>query len=426
MKSRFFLAAVFALTVVPVSYGDAWPTWRGDQMGSGVTQETNLPLEWGPEKNVKWRVELPEGGNSTPIILGDRVFVTQPITEEKWRGLMCFDRNTGKLLWKQGLVYAKEERTHRTNLYCSASPVTDGEMVVASYGSAGLVAYDLDGNQLWHRDLGALDHTWGNSSSPLIYGGLVIHYHGPAKNAVLYGLDKKSGETVWAWNEPVWKPGERTDGFQGRSDEGIIGAFSTPILVDAGEREELVMSFPMEMKGFNPVTGKELWSASGLNPLVYTSPMFSEGVVVAMGGYYGNSVAVRVGGEGEVTESHRLWKEERHNGGIGTGVVHEGHYYYHNSGGVVFCDEIATGKTIWKDRLPGSGKSWGSFLLSGDQIYTLSQAGDTVVLRATTEGLDVLAQSSLGEHTNSSLAPSDGAIFIRTHEALWCIEDAES
>tara|TARA_R110002096_G_scaffold104771_15_gene230744 strand:- start:109 stop:1386 length:1278 start_codon:yes stop_codon:yes gene_type:complete len=425
MNPCHVLLPALLFAVSPLCHADAWPSWRGDLLGSGVTQETDLPLEWGNDKNVKWRVELPEGGNSTPIILGDRVFVTQPVTAEKWRGLYCFDRETGKLLWKNGLVYEKQERTHRSNLFCSASPTTDGEMVVASYGSAGLVAYDLEGNQLWHRDLGALDHTWGNSSSPLIYGGLVLHYHGPAKNAVLYGLDKKSGETVWQWKEPAWKPGERTDGFRGNSDEGVIGAFSTPILIEGAKRDELVMSFPMEMKGFNPKTGEVLWTASGLNPLVYTSPMYSDGVVVAMGGYYGNSVGVRVGGDGDVTASHRLWQEVRHNGGIGTGVIHEGHYYYHNSGGVVFCDNIQTGETVWKDRLPLSGKSWGSLLLAGDKIYTLSQAGDTIVLNATPEGMEVLAENTLGEQTNSSLAPSQGAFFIRTHEALWCIESGE-
>ncbi len=392
-------------------------------MGSGITSETKLPLEWGREENVKWRVDLPEGGNSTPIIYGDRVFVTQPITEENWRGLYCFDRNTGELLWKQGVVYDQEETTHRTNLYCSASPTTDGKMVVASYGSAGVYAYDFEGNQLWHRDLGAIHHTRGNSTTPLIVGGLVIHYHGPAKNAKLYGLDKQTGETVWEWQEPEWDASGRTDGFQGREQEGVIGAFSTPILVPNGDQEELIMSFPMELKSFNPLTGDVLWTSKGLNPLVYTSPMASEGIVVAMGGYHGNSIGVRLGGSGDVTESHRLWREVRHHGGIGTGVIYQGHYYYQNSGGVVYCDNIKTGENIWKDRLPGAGKSWGSFVLSGDRVYSLSQAGDTVVFKASPEAFEVLAQSDLQEHTNSSLAIANGAIFIRTHEALWCIAE---
>lgn len=392
-----------------------WPAWRGDASGSGSAAETDLPLEWGKDKNVAWRVELPDRGNSTPIIWGDRVFVTQAIEESKWRGLMCFNRADGKLLWKSGLTYAQSERTHRDNPPCSASPTTDGEVVIAAYGSAGVAAYDFEGNELWRRDFGALDHTWGNSTSPVLHGGLVFHYQGPAKGAFLAALDKKTGETVWKWDEPNWKTGPRTDGFSGRDDEGVIGSWSTPIIVN----DELVMSFPMEIKSFDPKSGKQLWTCEGLNPLVYTSPVAADGVVVAMGGYSGNSVAVRTGGE-------RLWQEVRHFGGIGSGVIKDGHLYAQDAGGIAHCVELSTGKTVWKDRLPGAGKSWGSFILVGDLIYTLSQPGDTVVFKASPKGLEVVAQSDVGEHTNSSLAASDGDIFIRTYEALWRISKPKS
>lgn len=420
MKSSSSLALFLSAALCAPVLADPWPFWRGDVQGSGVTAETELPLEWSREQNVRWRVALPEPGNSTPVIHGDRVFVTQPVTAEHWRGLMCFDRADGSLLWKSGLTYDKEERTHRTNPYCSASPATDGSLVVAAYGSAGIAAYDFDGKQLWHRDLGAIDHVWGTSSSPVLHGDLCFHYHGPGKGAFLIALDKRTGETAWRFDEPDWEPGERTDGFAGQSD-GVIGAFSTPILVQAGDREELVMSFPMEMKAFDPATGEILWTSEGLNPLVYTSPAAGEGIVLAMGGYNGNSIAVRAGGSGDVTGSRRLWHKVRHNGGIGTGVVKDGLYYYQNSGGVAYCLEISTGETLWEARLPGAGKSWGSFLLSGDRVYSLSQAGDSVVFKASPEGLEVLAQSDLREETNSSIAPAGGELFIRTHEALWCI-----
>ncbi len=413
-----------ALTGISQADTGGWPAWRGDLLGSGRTTANDLPTEWGKEKNIRWRIDLPEAGNSTPVVHGDRVFVTQPVTETKWRGLMCFSREDGSLLWKNGVTHEKDEPTHRSNPYCSASPATDGELVIAYYGSAGIAAYDFAGKQLWHRDLGAISHTWGNSTSPLIHGDLVIQYHGPAKNAVLHALDKRTGATVWEWAEPVWKPGKRTDGFGDREGEGVIGSFSTPILVDTGEREELIMSFPMEMKAFDPKTGEVLWTCGGLNPLVYTSPVYSETekIVVAMGGYYGNSIGVKVGGNGDVTDSHRLWHLVRHNGGIGTGVVVGHHYYYQDSGGVAYCDDMKTGETLWKARLPGAGKSWGSFVLTADRhIYTLSQAGDTVVFKANPEKMEVIAQSDLGEETNSSLAIAGGELFVRTHESLWCV-----
>ena len=179
-------------------------------------------------------------------------------------------------------------------------------------------------------------------------------------------------------------------------------------------KDVLVMSFPLEIKAFDPATGEVLWTVQGLNPLVYTSPISGGGIIVAMGGYYGNSVGVTSGGE-------RLWQEVRHFGGIGTGVVKDGYLYAQDAGGIVRCVEMASGKTVWKDRLPGAGKSWGSYLLSGDLIYTLSQPGDSVVFKASPEKLEVVAQSDVGERTNSSLVATDGELLIRTYEALWCI-----
>jgi outer membrane protein assembly factor BamB len=408
-----------------ISHADdnTWPFWRGDASGSGYAISNSaqaLPLSWTPGKNIRWRTELPEPGNSTPVTANGRVFVTQPISAENWRGIFCFDAKSGKLIWKNGLIYDKRERTHRTNPYCSASPATDGQHVFASYGSAGIAAYDLDGKQIWHRDLGPITHEFGNSASPLLYGKLCIHYHGPGRGAFLIALDKNTGETVWQWDEPNWQPGVRTDGFRGQG-RGIIGSFSTPIILGDAQRPELVMSFPLEMKAFDPRNGKVHWTCTGLNPLVYTSPVAHKGVVVALGGYQGNSIAVRIGGEGDVTSTHRLWQLERHNGEVGTGVIHNDHLYYHDSSGIACCLDVATGEMLWKERLPGNGKSWGSFVLAGDLIYTLSQTGETIVFKANHTHLEAISQASVEEQTNSSLVPGADHFFIRTHKALWCV-----
>jgi outer membrane protein assembly factor BamB len=413
MKNVLLIAVTFVVSTIS-SYGENWPAWRNDNLGSGHTRDSGFPLTWGKNQNVKWRIPLPERGNSTPIVWGDRVFVTQAITAEKWRGLLCFNREDGRLLWKSGLTYDQAERTHGDNPYCSASPATDGKIVVAAYGSAGVAAYDFEGKELWRRDFGAIDHVWGNSTSPVIFGEMCFHYHGPSLGAALYGLDLKTGATIWKWDEPNWIPGPRTDGFREDRDKGIIGSFSTPIIVPQGQSSMLVMSFPLEMKAFEPTTGKILWTSEGLNPLVYTSPVAADGQIVAMGGYYGNSIATSLDGK-------KLWQEVRHFGGIGSGVIKDGFLYASNAGGVVHCVKMATGETVWKDRLPGAGKSWGSFILSGDKILTLSQPGDTVIFKANPEKLEVIAQSDIGEHTNSSLVISGDQVFIRTFEALWCI-----
>lgn len=415
------LICILLLTATSTLWAESWPAWRGNVSGSGVAVGRDAPRQWGVDSQVRWRVALPERGNSTPVVWGDRVFVTQAVSASNWRGLMCFDRANGKLLWKQGVTYDKPERTHQANPYCSASPATDGQRVVASYGSAGVVCYDMQGRELWRRDFGPVDHIWGNSSSPVLHGDLCYHYHGPGEGGFLVALDAKTGNTVWRFDEPAWDTDERTDNFRGQPGKGVTGSFSTPIIVNAGERTELIMSFPMELRALDPESGKTLWRCEGLNPLVYTSPVHADGIVVAMGGYAGTSIGVKVGGTGDVAATHRLWQLERHNGGIGSGVIKDGHLYYDNSGGIAFCLDIATGRTLWKARLPGQGKSWGSFVLIGDYIYTLSQTGETVIFKADPAGLDVAAHNKIGEMTNSSLVPSSSEIFIRTHEALWCI-----
>ncbi len=422
-SSTFLLSAILVISSSPALLAENWPAWRGDVLGSGETKETDLPRSWSKDSNVRWRTPLPDRGNSTPIIHGDKVFVTQCIEEDHWRGLICFDRKDGSLLWKNGLTYDKPERTHDTNPYCSASPATDGTRVVAAYGSAGIACYDFDGKELWKRDFGPVDHVWGTATSPVLHGDLCFYYHGPGKGALLVALDKNSGEIVWKYTEPQWVTEGRTDGFKDDPKDGVVGSFSTPIIANTGSRDELIMSFPNEIKAFDPTSGSELWSCGGLNPLVYTSPVFSNGNVVAMGGYFGNSVAVKTGGRGDVTPENRLWHETRHHGGIGSGVAKDGYLYYHNSSGIAHCIEIATGKPMWEERLPGKGKSWTSFLLSGDLIYTLSQPGDTVIFKANPEKFEPVAQCDIGETCNASLAPSDGEFFIRSHDALWCISE---
>ena len=427
MKLSSLLTCVLVLGIAAVhaEAKENWPAWRGDVKGSGdasIADSSKLPVGWGKQNNVLWRTELPERGNSTPIIWGDKILLTQAEEAKNWRGLLCLDRSTGKELWRKGISYEKAERTHGSNPYCSASAATDGEVVIASYGSAGVVGYSVDGEELWKRDLGAIDHVWGNSSSPIIHGDIVIHYHGPAKNGVVYGLNRTTGETVWKYEEPIWKPKDRTDGFQGR-DGGVIGSFSTPIICRSGDRDELVMSFPTEMRAFDPATGETLWTCQGLSPLIYSSPVYDEknGIVIAMGGYHGNTIAVKTGGSGDVTDSHRLWQKVRDDGGIGSGVVKDGKHYYHDSGGVVFCVDTKTGGLEWKARLQGGGKSWGSLVLVGELIFSLSQSGEGAIFKASPEGFVEVGLNKLEEETNSSIAIADDRIFIRTYDALWCI-----
>src|SRR5262245_1593016 len=185
-----------------------WPAWRGPH-ASGVSGEHELPLTWGPADNVRWKVPLPGPGNSTPVVWGDRVFLTQALDGGKRRALIAFRRTDGKKLWQGEVPCPVQETTHPQNPPCSASPVTDGQGVYAHLGSAGVLAYEPGGKKLWHRDLGPVLHRWGNGSSPVLYHDLLIVFHGPGEPAFLTALDKRTGKTVWkaeerAINSPVF------------------------------------------------------------------------------------------------------------------------------------------------------------------------------------------------------------------------------
>jgi len=399
-----------------------WPAWRGPS-GQGDVTSKDIPLRWSTTENVRWKVSLPDRGNSTPAVWGEKVFISQAVEKDHLRTLMCFSRHDGKLLWQKSVKYTPKEESHEDNPPCSASPATDGERVIVAHASAGVYCYDFEGLELWQRDLGRQEFEWGSGSSPVLSGNLCFIYHGPGKGAHLVALNKKDGRTVWKYDEPAIDVGKRTDGFRGQ-EPGIICTYSTPLVVKAAGRDELIMSFPRYLRAFDPETGKELWHCDGLNPLVYTSPIYSDGIAVAMGGFSGNTIAVKTGGSGDVTASHRLWQSERTRAGIGTGVVRDGHVYVVNASGIADCIEIKTGKIVWSERVKGDGPksdTWSSSVLVGDRVYHLNQSGDCVIFRASPK-FELLGANSLGnEMCNASLAVSNGDVFVRTHKHLWCI-----
>ena len=421
------LLLVLVLSLAP-SLPANWPAWRGGAPGGGQVPEADLPVTWGPEKNVRWKVPLPERGNSTPVIWNDRIFVTQAVEADHRRTLMCFDRKDGRVLWQKGTTWEQEEPSHPTNPYCSSSPVTDGERVIAWFGSAGVFAYDFAGRELWRRDLGEQSHEWGYGSSPLLHGELCILYFGPGERQFLIALDKKTGETVWKTEQPALGERPRTDGFRGREQGGIIGSFSTPILIETDGRRELVMSYPQLLCGYDPATGRELWRADGLNELIYASPIAGESVIVGMGGFLGTSLAIQAGGTGDVTGKNELWKSVRTKNRLGSGVIHDGHIYILNSDGIAECLDLKTGREVWQERLPKEGPkgdSWSSMVLAGELLYVLNQSADTVVLKASPDFAVVSVNPLDGALTNASLAASRGEWFVRTHTHLWCIGAAE-
>lgn len=397
-----------------VSAGD-WPAWRGPD-GQGRSSETSLPIKWSATENVRWKTPLPDEGNSTPIVHGQRVFLTQATKKGTRRALWCLDRGNGKVLWTKEIAYDEKEPTHATNPYCSASPVTDGERVVVSHGSAGMFCYDVAGKELWRKETGKQHHIWGNAASPILYRDLAILWVGPGDQQYLLAVDKKTGKDVWRHNEP---------GGKGGNARPWIGSWSTPLVVHTGDRDELLLGVPGKFKAFDPATGKELWSCAGLvnqskDELVYTSPVFADGVAVAMGGFSGGAVAVRAGGKGDVTATHRLWQQPAPNPQrIGSPVVVGEYLYILNDTGQAQCFELKTGKEVWrKDRVLGS--TWASLVAADGKLYVTDRKGDTVVLKAGPK-FEQLAKNAIGEPVYASIAVSEGELFLRSYRHLWCI-----
>lgn len=315
---------------------------------------------------------------------------------------------------------ASDERTHPTNPYCSASPVTDGKRVIALFGSAGLWSWDLSGKEEWHLDLGVQDHEWGYASSPVIHGDLCFLNFGPGPRTFLAAFDKSTGKEQWRKDLPAITPKmPRNDGF-GSNAEGMIGSWCTPLILTGKSGPELIMSWPETITSYDPATGKELWNKPGINSLIYASTMAGEGVVIGSGGYGGSTMALKIAGK----EPEQLWFKARDKQRIGSGVIKDGHLYILNTPGTAQCINLTTGQTTWEERLASTGakgESWSSTILSGEWIYVPNQNTDTFVLRAAPK-FEILSVNPLGDGlSNSSLAVSKSEIFIRTHEHLWCI-----
>src|SRR4051812_42451650 len=235
-----------------------WPAWRGPT-GQGESIEKNLPLKWSNTENVKWKVPLGDPGNSTPVIWKKRIFLTQANKGGTVRSLLCFDRADGKQLWRNDVNYPETERNWKPDWYGNASPATDGERVVVSFGSAGMFCYDVSGKELWKRtDLGKWEHQFGNGSSPVLYKDLAILWCGPNASAkdrnFLLAVDKKTGKTAWEHEEKG-------------------GSWGTPLITKVGDKDHLILGIPRQLKAYDPANGKELWFCDGLTDLVYTSAL---------------------------------------------------------------------------------------------------------------------------------------------------------
>lgn len=406
---------------VAAGLGADWRQFRGPD-GEGISLETGLPLRWGSAKNIAWQAKLPGPGASSPIVTGDRVFVTcysgyglgakgSEDMQNLRRHVLCFDRRKGDAVWAKEFKpilpeheYYKSESDYHG--YAASTPITDGHRLYVCFGKSGVYCLDLDGNEIWHKTVGTKTNRWGSGASPILYKDLLI-VNASVESGSLVALNKMTGDEVW-------------------KTPGINSAWNTPILVPLQSKEvELAISIQNWVVGFNPDTGKELWRANGVHRYVCPSVIAHDGIVYAIGG--GNtSLAVRAGGRGDVTKTHTLWRTEKAGSNVSSPIYREGHLYWAGDGGIVTCQDAADGKIVYRERLdppPPEGRIWASPVLADGKLYYVSKLGGTYVVAATPK-YELLAHNTFAHdksRASASVAVSDSHLFLRTDEYLYCI-----
>jgi outer membrane protein assembly factor BamB len=392
-----------------------WPHWRGPDR-NGVSSETGLPVKWSKTENIAWRLSLPEWSGSTPIVWGEHILLN--VAEGDDLFLWLVDRTKGEPRWKRHLS-AGNHRERKQNM-SSPSPVTDGRRIWVMTGTGILKAFDFDGHELWRRDIqrdyGRFGLNWGYASSPLLHENAlyvqVLHGMKTDDPSYVLRIDADTGKTIWRAERPTNAIRESPD------------SYTTPALLRYGGTTEIVITGGDVVTGHDPATGRELWRSDGLNPTnnpayrIVASPVVADGVVYAPTRER-PLLALKPGGRGDVTATHRLWSFD--SGPDVPTPVSDGRYFYVvRDNGVMFCLDAKTGRTIWGPQRIMPATYSGSPVLADGKIYVTNEDGVTVVVRAG-DRFEVLAENDLGEYTLSSPAISDGQIFIRTESALYAI-----
>jgi outer membrane protein assembly factor BamB len=445
-RSTMGVAVAVALLTAGVGAAD-WPNWRGPN-ASGVAPDTTLPVRWSATDNVAWKAQLSGAGVSTPIVSGDRVYTTSQIGAgvrregnhprlvqgadaaaqgERALGIEAgsgsdpaktffiveaFDRASGKRVWERRIEAAGSlTPVHDKHNLATPSPVTDGTLVFAWFGTGQIVALDRKGAIVWQRHLatenGAFDIQWGSGSSPVLFGdSLILLCDQPAKSYLL-AVDKSTGKDRW-----------KTDRGQGRS------SYSTPLVVEGAFGAELIVNSTERLDAYDPRTGAFLWHTGEASRFAVPSAVFHNGIIYTSRGYRsGPYLAIKPGGRGDVTGTHVVWRVATGAPYVSSLLYYDGAVYMANDVGVLTAVNASTGERVWQERVDGVFSA--SPIAGGGHVYFVSEGGDTVVVKAG-RAPQVVARNALGERAIASPAISNGQIFIRTDRHVFAIGRAGS
>lgn len=428
--TRLTLALLALALGATVAIADNWPRFRGAD-GLGKAPDATVPTTWDGTKNILWKTELPGPGSSSPIVWGDRVFVTSysgygesernpgEMTNLK-RHLVCASLKDGTILWSKSVAAEQPEDPYRGFItehgYASNTPVTDGETVFAFFGKTGVLAYDMDGNELWKVNVGkeSSGRRWGTAASPILYKDMVI-VNASEESQSIRALDKKTGKEIW------------------KSEAASLElVYATPTLVELPDgAAELVIAVPGEVWALAPDTGKLKWFAEvPIRGNVSPTVINNDGVVYAFGGLPAGSVAVKAGGTGDVTNSNVLWRG-RSGSYVATPVLHDGHLYWIDDRGTAHCAKADTGESVYSERMPnlsGGGRPfYASPVLVGKHLYIVSRSNGTFVLKAEPT-FEIVARNVIeGDDSQANGTPAvvENTLVLRTDRALYRIGESD-
>ena len=407
---RFTFVLSFAAALMPfaatITRADepTWPRWRGPE-GNGHSNESGLPINWSA-KSIIWKAPLKGVGQSSPMIWGDRIFLTSALESGRTRLIICTDRKKGSVLWEKEVWSGTPEASHAQNGWATPSCATDGERVVAFFGKGGIHCFSVDGKPLWSHDLGVFPGPWGTAASPVIHGDLVIQNCDEAGAGYLIAFNKVDGKQVW--KTPRTAP-ER-------------GGWSTPVVIKSGKKDELVVNGERAVTGYDPLSGKQLWSCRSFAGRGDPTVTPGNNLLFVVNGQPGDIYAVKPGGSGDVTKSHMAWHTPRKTGRDQPSPILVGNYLIVASmTGITTCYEASSGKVFWSERLKGTFSS--SPIAAGGLVYFQNEGGETTVIEPGPK-LKITAINSLGasgEVFRASLSPCGGQIFTRSDRTLYCV-----
>jgi outer membrane protein assembly factor BamB len=398
-----------ATTDVPISIElpspgseQQWPRFRGPD-GQGHSMAHDLPTRWSETENIVWRTPLPGAGNSSPVIWNDRIFLTSAGDKGADRALHCVAREDGRLLWSRTIpVHEVEPNVRDKNGYASATPVTDGERVIAFLGAGGLVCYDFEGNLVWHYPMpDVFDTTWGTGASPLLFENSVILVHDQNKNdSVFLALDKRTGQVLW------------------KRERAKSMGWSTPLVLRVDDRDELVYAGGQTLKGYDPRTGEELWSLKGPTVEVIPTVVVGPHMIFTASGRQGPTLGVHPGGRGDITDTHLAWRAVRGGPHVPSPIYYDGRLYTVNDTGIATCLDAESGEMVWQSRI--RDKFSASPIEAQGLLYFPSESGVTFVVRPGNK-LDIVAENDLGSPILASPAAVGDRLYLRTTTELVAI-----